>query len=97
MLELKTLQTLICVYKCWGSPVKFQTCLSSGDAAAFDEEWRREAVRYVPPHARALEYGQDPRGGGQQLALPAPSSSTSPHRHESPRHRQHPTRPRYDW
>uniref|UniRef100_A0A3B5MWD4 Myeloid leukemia factor 2 n=1 Tax=Xiphophorus couchianus TaxID=32473 RepID=A0A3B5MWD4_9TELE len=71
--------------------------LDESEAAAFDQEWRREAGRYAPPHARALEYGQDPRGGGQQLALPAPSSSPPPHRHESPRHRQHHTRPRYDW
>ncbi|XP_054904091.1 myeloid leukemia factor 2 [Poeciliopsis prolifica] len=71
--------------------------LDESEAAAFDEEWRREAGRYAPPHARGLEYGQDLRGGGQQLALPAPSSSTPPHRHESPRHRQHHTRPRYDW
>lgn len=69
------------------------------DAAAFDEEWRREAGRYVSPNARAIEYGRDRRAGGQQLALTAPPSSTSPpgHRHESPRHRQPHTRPRYDW
>lgn len=69
------------------------------DAGAFDEEWRREAVRYVPPTARGLEYGRDRRGGGQQLALAAPPSSTTPpgHRHDSPRDRQPHTRPRYDW
>lgn len=69
------------------------------DAAAFDEEWRTQAGRYVPPNARALEYGRDRRAGGQQLALTAPPSSTPPpgHRHESPRHRQPHTRPRYDW
>lgn len=71
----------------------------SGEAAAFDEEWRTQAGRYVPPNARALEYGRDRRAGGQQLALTAPPSSTPPpgHRHESPRHRQPHTRPRYDW
>ena len=70
-----------------------------GEAGAFDDEWRREAGRYVPPNARALEYGRDRRAGGQQLALPAPPSSSPPpgHRHESPRHRQPQTRPRYDW
>uniref|UniRef100_A0A3Q3WZG3 Uncharacterized protein n=1 Tax=Mola mola TaxID=94237 RepID=A0A3Q3WZG3_MOLML len=69
------------------------------DAAAFDEEWRREAGRYVPSNVRALDYGRDRRAGGQQLALTAPPSSTSPpgHRHDSPRHRQHHPRPRYDW
>ncbi|XP_017270952.1 myeloid leukemia factor 2 [Kryptolebias marmoratus] len=71
--------------------------LDESEAAAFDEEWRREAGRYVPPNARGLDYGQDLHGGGQQLALPAPPSSTPPHRHESPRHRQPQTRPRYDW
>uniref|UniRef100_A0A8C6K6E7 Myeloid leukemia factor 2 n=1 Tax=Nothobranchius furzeri TaxID=105023 RepID=A0A8C6K6E7_NOTFU len=71
--------------------------LDETDAEAFDEEWRRGAGRYTSPNARGLEYGQDPRGGGQQLALPAPSNSTPPHRHESPRHRQPQTRPRYDW
>ncbi|XP_061573082.1 myeloid leukemia factor 2 isoform X2 [Cololabis saira] len=73
--------------------------LEETDAAAFDAEWRGEAGRYVPPNARRLEYGQDRHGGGQQLALPAPPSSSSPpgHRHESPRHRQPQTRPRYDW
>lgn len=77
------------------------TCLPLplGDAAAFDEEWRREAGRYAPPNTRAIDYGRDRRAGGQQLALTAPPSSTSPpgHRHESPRHRQPHTRPRYDW
>lgn len=70
-----------------------------GEGPAFDEEWRREAGRYAPPNARGLDYGRDRRGGGQQLALTAPPSSTSPpgHRHESPRHRQPQTRPRYDW
>ncbi|KAM6935372.1 myeloid leukemia factor 2 isoform 2-T2 [Lycodopsis pacificus] len=73
--------------------------LDETDAGAFDDEWRREAVRYVPPTARALEYGRDRRGGGQQLALTAPPASTSPpgHRLDSPRHRQPTTRPRYDW
>ncbi|XP_060905297.1 myeloid leukemia factor 2 isoform X2 [Labrus mixtus] len=73
--------------------------LDETDAAAFDEEWRCQAGRYVPPNARALEYGRDRRGGGQHLALPAPPSSTPPtaHRHESPRHRQPQPRPRYDW
>ncbi|XP_067366017.1 myeloid leukemia factor 2 [Channa argus] len=73
--------------------------LDENDAAAFDEEWRREAGRYAPPNARGLDYGRDRRAGGQQLALTAPPSSTTPpgHRHESPRHRQAHTRPRYDW
>uniref|UniRef100_A0A3B4UHC6 Myeloid leukemia factor 2 n=1 Tax=Seriola dumerili TaxID=41447 RepID=A0A3B4UHC6_SERDU len=73
--------------------------LDETEAAAFDEEWRREAGRYVPPNARGLEYGRDRRAGGQQLALTAPPSSTPPpgYRHESPRHRQPQTRPRYDW
>uniref|UniRef100_A0A3B4ZUN3 Myeloid leukemia factor 2 n=1 Tax=Stegastes partitus TaxID=144197 RepID=A0A3B4ZUN3_9TELE len=72
--------------------------LDETDAAAFDEEWRREAGRYVPPN-RALDYGRDRRAAGQQLALTAAPSSTPPpgHRHESPRHRQPQTRPRYDW
>ncbi|XP_041843742.1 myeloid leukemia factor 2 isoform X3 [Melanotaenia boesemani] len=72
--------------------------LDESEGPAFDEEWRREAGRYVPPNARGLEYGQDRRAGGQQLALTAPPSSTPPpHRHESPRHRQPHARPRYDW
>ncbi|XP_076010795.1 myeloid leukemia factor 2 [Genypterus blacodes] len=73
--------------------------LEETEAAAFDEEWRREAGRYAPPSARGLDYGRDRRAGAQQLALTAPPSSTSPtgHRHESPRHRQPQTRPRYDW
>ncbi|XP_068615921.1 myeloid leukemia factor 2 isoform X1 [Brachionichthys hirsutus] len=73
--------------------------LDETDASAFDEEWRREAGRYVPPNARMLDYARDRRGGGQQLALTAPPSSSSPpgHRHESPRHRQPQSRPRYDW
>uniref|UniRef100_A0A3P8S7H8 Myeloid leukemia factor 2 n=1 Tax=Amphiprion percula TaxID=161767 RepID=A0A3P8S7H8_AMPPE len=72
--------------------------LDESEAAAFDEEWRREAGRYVPPN-RALDYGRDRRAAGQQLALTAAPSSTPPpgHRHESPRHRQPQTRPRYDW
>uniref|UniRef100_A0AAZ1XBC2 Myeloid leukemia factor 2 n=1 Tax=Oreochromis aureus TaxID=47969 RepID=A0AAZ1XBC2_OREAU len=73
--------------------------LDESEGPAFDEEWRREAGRYAPPNARGLDYARDRRGGGQQLALTAPPSSTSPpgHRHESPRHRQPHTRPRYDW
>ncbi|XP_034553217.1 myeloid leukemia factor 2 [Notolabrus celidotus] len=73
--------------------------LDETDAAAFDHEWRSQAGRYVPPNARALEYGRDRRAGSQQLALTAPPSSTTPpgHRHESPRHRQPQPRPRYDW
>lgn len=73
--------------------------LDEGEAAAFDEEWVREAGRYAPPNARGIDYGRDRRAGGQQLALTAPPSSTPPpgHRHESPRHRQPQTRPRYDW
>ncbi|XP_034030383.1 myeloid leukemia factor 2 [Thalassophryne amazonica] len=73
--------------------------LDETEAEAFDEEWRREAGRYGPPNTRGLEYSRDRRAGGQQLALTAPPSSTSPpgNRHDSPRHRQHHTRPRYDW
>lgn len=69
-----------------------------GEAAAFDEEWRREAGRY-PPNSRSLDYSRDRRAGGQQLAITAPPTSSPPagHRHESPRHRQPQTRPRYDW
>lgn len=86
-------------YKLFVSLNNLPTVPSLAEAAAFDEEWRREAGRYVPPNARALEYGRDRRGGGQQLALTAPPSSSPPpgHRHESPRHRQPQTRPRYDW
>uniref|UniRef100_A0A3P9K647 Myeloid leukemia factor 2 n=1 Tax=Oryzias latipes TaxID=8090 RepID=A0A3P9K647_ORYLA len=73
--------------------------LDESEAEAFDVEWRRGTGRYASPGARAIDYGQDRRAGGQQLALTAPPSSTSPpgHRHESPRHRQPQTRPRYDW
>ncbi|KAJ8392909.1 hypothetical protein AAFF_G00071130 [Aldrovandia affinis] len=75
--------------------------LEESEAAAFDEEWRREAGRYPPPNARGLDYGRDRRavGGVQQLALTAPPSSSSPPipHHESPRHLPPPTRPRYDW
>ncbi|KAL4616773.1 myeloid leukemia factor 2 [Arapaima gigas] len=75
--------------------------LEECEAAAFDEEWRRETARYPPPNARGLDYGRDRRvaGGGQQLALTAPpNSSSSPSSHrESPRHPPAPTRPRYDW
>ncbi|XP_056141993.1 myeloid leukemia factor 2 isoform X1 [Lampris incognitus] len=73
--------------------------LEESEAAAFDEEWRREAGRYPPPNARGLDYGRDRRGGGQQLALTAPPSSTTPpsHRHESPRNPPPHARPRYDW
>ncbi|XP_028280300.1 myeloid leukemia factor 2 [Parambassis ranga] len=73
--------------------------LDESDAAAFDEEWQSRAGRYAPPNTRGLEYGRDRQPGSQQLALPAPPSSTPlpGHRHESPRHRQPPTRPRYDW
>lgn len=69
-----------------------------GDAAAFDEEWRREAGRYSS-NSRSLDYSRDRRAGGQQLAITAPPTSSPPagHRHESPRHRQPHTRPRYDW
>lgn len=72
--------------------------LDEGEAAAFDEEWRREAGRY-PPNSRSLDYSRDRRAGGQQLAITAPPTSSPPagHRHESPRHRQPQTRPRYDW
>lgn len=71
----------------------------SGEAAAFDEEWRSTAGRYPPPNARGIDYGRDRRAGGQQLALAAPPSSSSPPapRHESPRHLPPATRPRYDW
>ncbi|KAM9309712.1 myeloid leukemia factor 2 isoform 2-T2 [Pholidichthys leucotaenia] len=74
--------------------------LDESEAAAFDDEWRSHSGRYAPPNVRGLDYARDRRGGSsQQLALPAPPSSTSPpgHRHESPRHRQPHTRPRYDW
>ncbi|KAI2655131.1 Myeloid leukemia factor 2 [Labeo rohita] len=74
--------------------------LEESEAAAFDEEWRREVGRYRPPNARSLDYGRDRSAGvGQQLALTAPpSSSSSPSpRHESPRHHPPPSRPRYDW
>lgn len=69
------------------------------EAAAFDEEWRRELGRYRPPTARSLDYGRDRNAGvGQQLALTAPPSSSSPPpRHESPRHHPPQSRPRYDW
>ncbi|XP_073703121.1 myeloid leukemia factor 2 [Garra rufa] len=74
--------------------------LEESEAAAFDEEWRREVGRYRPPNARSLDYGRERSAGvGQQLALTAPpSSSSSPSpRHESPRHHPPPSRPRYDW
>ncbi|XP_036371524.1 myeloid leukemia factor 2-like [Megalops cyprinoides] len=75
--------------------------LEESEAAAFDDEWRRETGRYPPPNARGLDYGRERRaaGGGQQLALPGPSGSSSPPapRHDSPRHRPPPSRPRYDW
>ncbi|XP_030639978.1 myeloid leukemia factor 2 isoform X2 [Chanos chanos] len=74
--------------------------LEESEAAAFDEEWRRETGRYPPPNARGLDYGRDRRAGaGQQLALTAPpSSSPSPApRHDSPRHPPPHSRPRYDW
>ncbi|TRY85320.1 hypothetical protein DNTS_001187 [Danionella cerebrum] len=71
------------------------------EAAAFDEEWRRELGRYRPHNGRSLDYGRERGAGvGQQLALTAPpSSSSSPSpRHESPRHHPPPpSRPRYDW
>lgn len=74
------------------------TTAPPGDAAAFDEEWRREAGRYSS-NSRSLDYSRDRRAGGQQLAITAPPTSSPPagHRHESPRHRQPHTRPRYDW
>ncbi|XP_028837614.1 myeloid leukemia factor 2 [Denticeps clupeoides] len=72
--------------------------LEECEAAAFDEEWRRETGRYRPPNARGVDYGRDRRGVGQQLALPAPpDSSPTASRHESPRPASHHTRPRYDW
>ncbi|XP_064166771.1 myeloid leukemia factor 2 isoform X1 [Anguilla rostrata] len=75
--------------------------LEESEAAAFDEEWRREAGRYPPPNARGLDYGRDRRAGGavQQLALAAPPDSSSPAvpHHESPRHPPPPPRLRYDW
>ncbi|CAL9705546.1 unnamed protein product [Knipowitschia caucasica] len=71
--------------------------LDETDAAAFDEEFRREAGRYGPS-PRSLDY-RERRAGGQQLALTAPPTDDSPSslRQESPRHRQHQPRPRYDW
>lgn len=82
-------------------PIHYCKTLSlSGEAAAFDEEWRRELGRYRPSNARSLDYGRDRSAGvGQQLALTAPpSSSSSPSpRHESPRHHPPHSRPRYDW
>ncbi|KAG9355770.1 hypothetical protein JZ751_000611 [Albula glossodonta] len=75
--------------------------LEESEAAAFDDEWRREVGRYPPPNARGLDYGRDRRAasGSQQLALTGPTSSSSPPtpHHDSPRHRPPPTRPRYDW
>ncbi|KAI7806774.1 myeloid leukemia factor 2 [Triplophysa rosa] len=73
--------------------------LEENEAAAFDDEWRREVGRYRPPTARSLDYGRDRNAGvGQQLALTAPPSSSSPSpRHESPRHHPPQSRPRYDW
>ncbi|XP_035386692.1 myeloid leukemia factor 2 isoform X2 [Electrophorus electricus] len=68
--------------------------LEESEAAAFDEEWRRELGRYGPPGVRGLDYGRD-RRAVPQLALTAPPNPSSPvPRHESPRH---PPRPRYDW
>uniref|UniRef100_W5MKR1 Myeloid leukemia factor 2 n=1 Tax=Lepisosteus oculatus TaxID=7918 RepID=W5MKR1_LEPOC len=48
--------------------------LEESEAAAFDEEWRRETARYPPPSLRGLDYGRERSGGGRggQLALPAP-------------------------
>lgn len=73
--------------------------LDESEAEAFDQEWRNQAGRCVPPNHRSLDYSRDRRAGGQQLALTAPPSSTPPpgHRHDSPRHRQPQPRPRYDW
>ncbi|KAJ8334428.1 hypothetical protein SKAU_G00400670 [Synaphobranchus kaupii] len=75
--------------------------LEENEAAAFDDEWRREAGRYPPPNARGLDYGRDRRAaaGGPQLAITGPTSSSSPPapHHDSPRHRPPPSRPRYDW
>ncbi|XP_065154365.1 myeloid leukemia factor 2 isoform X1 [Paramisgurnus dabryanus] len=73
--------------------------LEESEAAAFDEEWRRGLGRYRPTNARSIDYGHDRSAGvGQQLALTAPPSSSSPSpRHESPRHHHHQSRPRYDW
>ncbi|KAI4811071.1 hypothetical protein KUCAC02_013994, partial [Chaenocephalus aceratus] len=80
--------------------------LDETDAGAFDEEWRREAGRYVPrPPGRWSTAEID--GGRSAAALPAPAAPPSPPtppgarhespRHESPRHRQPQSRPRYDW
>ncbi|XP_069038654.1 myeloid leukemia factor 2 isoform X2 [Lepisosteus oculatus] len=67
--------------------------LEESEAAAFDEEWRRETARYPPPSLRGLDYGRERSGGGRggQLALPAPQSSPS----GSPR--APPPSRRYDW
>lgn len=95
---------LCCVWPSLGTSLLMFMCLPvAGDAAAFDEEWRRGVGRYAPPGSRAIDYGRDRRAGaGQQLALTAPTNSASPPapRHESPRHHHHQrpnSRPRYDW
>ncbi|XP_023651380.1 myeloid leukemia factor 2 [Paramormyrops kingsleyae] len=73
--------------------------LEECEASAFDEEWRRETLRYPHPSVRGLDYGRDRRAGARQhLALTGPSSSSSPgSHHDSPRHPSSSTRPRCDW
>ncbi|XP_066568403.1 myeloid leukemia factor 2 [Amia ocellicauda] len=71
--------------------------LEESEAAAFDEEWRRETSRYPPPSSRGLDYGRERSGGGRgggagQLALPAPET---PPPSDSPR--APPPSRRYDW